>query len=256
MAAVAHDLSAAPSVITLTGVNKWYGQFHVLSDINLDVKLGEKIVICGPSGSGKSTLIRCINRLEEHQAGEIKVDGVTLSNDVKNIEAIRREVGMVFQSFNLFPHLTILENLTLAPIWVKKTPKKEAEEIAMSLLKRVRIPEQANKYPGQLSGGQQQRVAIARALCMRPKIMLFDEPTSALDPEMVKEVLDTMIELAREGMTMLCVTHEMGFARAVADRVIFMDRGEIVEQNEPEEFFAHPKNERTKTFLGQILHHG
>ena len=202
MAAVAHDLSAAPSVITLTGVNKWYGQFHVLSDINLDVKLGEKIVICGPSGSGKSTLIRCINRLEEHQAGEIKVDGVTLSNDVKNIEAIRREVGMVFQSFNLFPHLTILENLTLAPIWVKKTPKKEAEEIAMSRLKRVRIPEQANKYPGQLSGGQQQRVAIARALCMRPKIMLFDEPTSALDPEMVKEVLDTMIELAREGMTM------------------------------------------------------
>ena len=255
MAAVAHDLSAAPSVITLTGVNKWYGQFHVLSDINLDVKLGEKIVICGPSGSGKSTLIRCINRLEEHQAGEIKVDGVTLSNDVKNIEAIRREVGMVFQSFNLFPHLTILENLTLAPIWVKKTPKKEAEEIAMSLLKRVRIPEQANKYPGQLSGGQQQRVAIARALCMRPKIMLFDEPTSALDPEMVKEVLDTMIELAREGMTMLCVTHEMGFARAVADRVIFMDRGEIVEQNEPEAFFANPRNERTKLFLGQILHH-
>jgi general L-amino acid transport system ATP-binding protein len=255
MEAVAHDLSAAPSVITLTGVNKWYGQFHVLSDINLDVKLGEKIVICGPSGSGKSTLIRCINRLEEHQAGDITVDGVTLSNDVKNIEAIRREVGMVFQSFNLFPHLTILENLTLAPIWVKKTPKKEAEEIAMALLKRVRIPEQANKYPGQLSGGQQQRVAIARALCMRPKIMLFDEPTSALDPEMVKEVLDTMIELAREGMTMLCVTHEMGFARAVADRVIFMDRGEIVEQNEPEAFFANPRNERTKLFLGQILHH-
>ena len=212
-------------------------------------------MICGPSGSGKSTMIRCINRLEEHQAGDIIVDGVTLSNDVKNIEAIRREVGMVFQSFNLFPHLTILDNLTLAPIWVKKMPKKEAEEVAMSLLNRVRIPEQALKYPGQLSGGQQQRVAIARALCMRPKIMLFDEPTSALDPEMVKEVLDVMIELAREGMTMLCVTHEMGFARAVADRVIFMDRGEIVEQNEPEEFFANPRNERTKLFLGQILHH-
>jgi len=227
----------------------------VLSGINLDVKLGEKIVVCGPSGSGKSTLIRCINRLEEHQQGDIIVDGVTLSNDVKNIEAIRREVGMVFQSFNLFPHLTILDNLTLAPIWVKKMPKKDAEEVAMNLLKRVRIPEQALKYPGQLSGGQQQRVAIARALCMRPKIMLFDEPTSALDPEMVKEVLDVMVELAREGMTMICVTHEMGFARAVADRVIFMDRGEIVEQNEPEEFFAHPKNERTKTFLGQILHH-
>jgi general L-amino acid transport system ATP-binding protein len=254
-ASVAHDLDNAPSVITLTGVNKWFGQFHVLSDINLDVKLGEKIVICGPSGSGKSTLIRCINRLEEHQAGDIVVDGVTLTNDVKNIEAIRREVGMVFQSFNLFPHLTILENLTLAPIWVKKMPKREAEEVAMSLLKRVRIPEQALKYPGQLSGGQQQRVAIARALCMRPKIMLFDEPTSALDPEMVKEVLDVMIELAREGMTMLCVTHEMGFARAVADRVIFMDRGEIVEQNEPEAFFANPRNERTKLFLGQILHH-
>ncbi|MCX7360691.1 MAG: amino acid ABC transporter ATP-binding protein [Alphaproteobacteria bacterium] len=242
-------------MITLKGVNKWFGQFQVLTNIDLDVKEGEKIVVCGPSGSGKSTLIRCINRLEEHQQGDIIVDGVTLSNDVKNIEAIRREVGMVFQSFNLFPHLTILENLTLAPIWVKKTPKKEAEEIAMSLLKRVRIPEQALKYPGQLSGGQQQRVAIARALCMRPKIMLFDEPTSALDPEMVKEVLDVMIELAGEGMTMICVTHEMGFARAVADRVIFMDRGEIVEQNEPEEFFAHPKNERTKLFLGQILHH-
>ena len=249
------DLSGAPSLITLKGVNKWFGQFHVLSDINLDVKLGEKIVVCGPSGSGKSTLIRCINRLEEHQQGDIIVDGVTLSNDVKNIEAIRREVGMVFQSFNLFPHLTILDNLTLAPIWVKKMPKKDAEEVAMNLLTRVRIPEQASKYPGQLSGGQQQRVAIARALCMRPKIMLFDEPTSALDPEMVKEVLDVMVELAREGMTMICVTHEMGFARAVADRVIFMDRGEIVEQNEPEEFFAHPKNERTKLFLGQILHH-
>jgi general L-amino acid transport system ATP-binding protein len=251
----AQNLDNAPSVITLTGVNKWFGQFHVLSDINLDVKLGEKIVICGPSGSGKSTLIRCINRLEEHQAGTIVVDGVTLSNDVKNIEAIRREVGMVFQSFNLFPHLTILDNLTLAPIWVKKMPKKEAEETAMTLLKRVRIPEQALKYPGQLSGGQQQRVAIARALCMRPNIMLFDEPTSALDPEMVKEVLDVMIELAREGMTMLCVTHEMGFARAVADRVIFMDRGEIVEQNEPQAFFANPRNERTKLFLSQILHH-
>ena len=251
----AYDLSKLPSVITLKGVNKWFGQFQVLTNIDLDVKEGEKIVVCGPSGSGKSTLIRCINRLEEHQQGDIIVDGVTLSNDVKNIEAIRREVGMVFQSFNLFPHLTILENLTLAPIWVKKTPKKEAEEIAMSLLKRVRIPEQALKYPGQLSGGQQQRVAIARALCMRPKIMLFDEPTSALDPEMVKEVLDVMIELAGEGMTMICVTHEMGFARAVADRVIFMDRGEIVEQNEPEEFFAHPRNERTKLFLGQILHH-
>jgi general L-amino acid transport system ATP-binding protein len=251
----AHDLSQAPPVIQMKGVNKWYGQFHVLTDINLDVRQGERIVICGPSGSGKSTLIRCINRLEEHQQGDIIVQGVPLSNDVKNIEAIRREVGMVFQSFNLFPHLTILDNLTLAPIWVKKMPKKEAEEIAMGLLKRVRIPEQANKYPGQLSGGQQQRVAIARALCMRPQIMLFDEPTSALDPEMVKEVLDVMIELAREGMTMLCVTHEMGFARAVADRVIFMDRGEIVEQNKPEEFFANPKNERTRTFLGQILHH-
>ena len=250
----ARDLSGTSSVIEMRNVNKWYGQFHVLSDINLQVKEGEKIVICGPSGSGKSTLIRCINRLEEHQAGDIAVDGVMLSNDVTHIEAIRREVGMVFQSFNLFPHLTILDNLTLAPIWVKKMPKKDAEEIAMSLLNRVRIPEQALKYPGQLSGGQQQRVAIARALCMRPKIMLFDEPTSSLDPEMVKEVLDVMIELAREGMTMLVVTHEMGFARAVADRVIFMDRGEIVEQNEPEEFFANPQNERTKLFLGQILH--
>ena len=255
MASTARDLSKAPAAITLRGVNKWFGQFQVLTDINLEVKLGEKIVVCGPSGSGKSTLIRCINRLEEHQSGDIVVDGVTLSNDVKNIEAIRREVGMVFQSFNLFPHLTILDNLTLAPIWVKKMPKKEAEEVAMSLLTRVRIPEQAAKYPGQLSGGQQQRVAIARALCMRPKIMLFDEPTSALDPEMVKEVLDVMVELAGEGMTMICVTHEMGFARAVADRVIFMDRGEIVEQNEPETFFANPQNERTKLFLGQILHH-
>jgi len=249
------DLSHAPSVITLRGVNKWFGQFHVLSDINLDVKLGEKIVVCGPSGSGKSTLIRCINRLEEHQQGDIIVDGVTLSNDVKNIEAIRREVGMVFQSFNLFPHLTILDNLTLAPIWVKKMPKKDAEEVAMNLLKRVRIPEQALKYPGQLSGGQQQRVAIARALCMRPKIMLFDEPTSALDPEMVKEVLDVMVELAREGMTMICVTHEMGFARAVADRVIFMDRGEIVEDAPTADFFGRPHSERAQTFLSKILQH-
>jgi general L-amino acid transport system ATP-binding protein len=255
MAATAHNLSATPSVIELRAVNKWYGQFHVLSDINLDVKEGEKIVICGPSGSGKSTLIRCINRLEEHQAGDIVVHGVTLSNDVKNIEAIRREVGMVFQSFNLFPHLTILENLTLAPIWVKKMPKKDAEEIGMALLKRVRIPEQANKYPGQLSGGQQQRVAIARALAMRPKIMLFDEPTSALDPEMVKEVLDVMIELAQEGMTMVCVTHEMGFARTVGDMMVFMDRGEIVERAPPEEFFANPKSERTRLFLSQILAH-
>src|SRR5262245_50286642 len=249
------DLSGQPTVIELKAVNKWYGQFHVLTDIDLEVRQSEKIVICGPSGSGKSTLIRCINRLEEHQAGEIRVGDVILSNDVKNIEAIRRDVGMVFQSFNLFPHLTVMENLCLAPIWVKKMPKKDAEEIAMGLLKRVRIPEQALKYPGQLSGGQQQRVAVARALCMRPKIMLFDEPTSALDPEMVKEVLDVMIELAREGMTMLCVTHEMGFARAVADRVIFMDRGEIVEQNEPQAFFANPRNERTKLFLSQILHH-
>ncbi len=253
------DLNGAPTVIDLDQVNKWFGQFHVLTDINLQVKQSEKIVICGPSGSGKSTLIRCINRLEEHQAGSIivSVDGkrIELTNDVKNVEAIRKEVGMVFQSFNLFPHLTILDNLTLAPIWVKKMPKKEADDIAMSLLKRVRIPEQALKYPGQLSGGQQQRVAIARALCMRPQIMLFDEPTSALDPEMVKEVLDVMIELANEGMTMLVVTHEMGFARSVADRVIFMDRGEIVEQAPPKEFFANPRNERTRMFLSQILHH-
>jgi general L-amino acid transport system ATP-binding protein len=253
------NLNGAPTVIELDQVNKWYGQFHVLTDINLQVKQSEKIVICGPSGSGKSTLIRCINRLEEHQEGTIavSVDGrrIELTNDVKNVEAIRKEVGMVFQSFNLFPHLTILDNLTLAPIWVKKMPKKDAEDIAMSLLKRVRIPEQALKYPGQLSGGQQQRVAIARALCMQPQIMLFDEPTSALDPEMVKEVLDVMIELANEGMTMLVVTHEMGFARSVADRVIFMDFGEIVEQAPPAEFFANPRNERTRTFLSQILHH-
>ena len=243
------------SIITFDKVNKWYGNaFHVLRDIDLAVAKGERIVICGPSGSGKSTLIRCINRLEEHQQGHLIVDGTELSDDVKAIEKVRKEVGMVFQQFNLFPHLTVLENLTLAPMWVSRMPKKDAEERAMQQLKRVRIAEQAGKYPLQLSGGQQQRVAIARALCLTPKIMLFDEPTSALDPEMVKEVLDVMIELAREGMTMLCVTHEMGFARAVADRVIFMDRGEIVEQNEPEAFFANPRNERTKLFLGQILH--
>ena len=242
-------------IIQFQAVNKWYGQFHVLKDINLDVAKGERIVICGPSGSGKSTLIRCVNRLEEHQQGRIAVDGIELTNDVKQIEAIRREVGMVFQSFNLFPHLTVMENLTLAPIWVKKMPKAEAEEQAMAYLNRVRIPEQAAKYPGQLSGGQQQRVAIARALCMSPKIMLFDEPTSALDPEMIKEVLDVMVELAQSGMTMLCVTHEMGFARTVANRVIFMDKGEIVEENEPEAFFNAPKSERTKLFLSQILRH-
>ncbi|MBH0236580.1 amino acid ABC transporter ATP-binding protein [Methylobrevis albus] len=240
--------------IELIGVNKWYGEFHVLRDVNLTVRRGERIVICGPSGSGKSTMIRCINRLEEHQKGQIIVDGNELTSDLKKIDEVRREVGMVFQHFNLFPHLTILENCTLAPIWVRKMPKKDAEEIAMTYLKRVRIPEQANKYPGQLSGGQQQRVAIARSLCMNPKIMLFDEPTSALDPEMVKEVLDTMISLAEEGMTMLCVTHEMGFARQVANRVIFMDRGQIVEQNEPDAFFSNPQHERTKLFLSQILH--
>ena len=243
----------APAV-HMIGVNKWYGDFHVLKDIDLTVKKGEKIVICGPSGSGKSTMIRCINRLEEHQAGRIVVDGTELTDDLKRIDEIRRDVGMVFQHFNLFPHLTILENCTLAPIWVKKMAKKDAEEVAMHYLKRVRIPEQALKYPGQLSGGQQQRVAIARSLCMNPKIMLFDEPTSALDPEMVKEVLDTMVSLANEGMTMLCVTHEMGFARQVADRVIFMDAGQIIEMNEPNAFFADPKHERTKLFLSQILH--
>lgn len=242
-------------VIQLIGMHKWYGQFHVLKDINLDVKRGERIVICGPSGSGKSTLIRCINRLEEHQQGQIIVDNIELNNDLKNIETIRREVGMVFQHFNLFPHLSVLDNLTLAPIWVRKMPKKEAEEIAMKYLERVKIPDQANKYPGQLSGGQQQRVAIARSLCMNPRVMLFDEPTSALDPEMIKEVLDVMIELAEEGMTMLCVTHEMGFAKTVAHRVIFMDAGEIVEQNEPEEFFNNPQEERTQTFLSQIIGH-
>jgi general L-amino acid transport system ATP-binding protein len=248
------SLNGAPA-IEMTGVNKWYGEFHVLRNINLNVARGEKIVICGPSGSGKSTLIRCINRLEEHQKGSIVVDGVELTNDVRNVDKIRSEVGMVFQSFNLFPHLTILDNLCLAPTWVRKMPRAEAEALAMQYLTRVRIPEQAHKYPGQLSGGQQQRVAIARALCMQPRIMLFDEPTSALDPEMVKEVLDTMIELARSGMTMICVTHEMGFARSVADRVIFMDRGEIVEQGPPKEFFANPKSERTKLFLSQILNH-
>ncbi len=246
---------SAEMMVELTGVHKWYGQFHVLQDINLAVRKGERIVICGPSGSGKSTMIRCINRLEEHQKGQIVVDGVELTHDLKNIEHVRREVGMVFQHFNLFPHLTVLENLTLAPIWVRKMPKKDAEAIAMEYLTRVKSPEQAGKYPGQLSGGQQQRVAIARSLCMNPKVMLFDEPTSALDPEMIKEVLEVMIELAHSGMTMLCVTHEMGFARTVANRVIFMDQGQIIEQNSPEEFFNNPRSERTKLFLSQILHH-
>lgn len=241
--------------IRIQEMNKWYGKFHVLKDINLEVMKGERIVVCGPSGSGKSTLIRCINRLEEHQAGSINVNGVELTGNLKNIDKIRREVGMVFQHFNLFPHLTVLENCTLAPIWVRKTPKAEAEDIAMGYLEKVKIPEQALKYPGQLSGGQQQRVAIARSLCMKPEIMLFDEPTSALDPEMIKEVLDTMVELAQEGMTMLVVTHEMGFARKVADRVIFMDAGQVVEMNEPKEFFDNPKSDRTKLFLSQILDH-
>ena len=244
--------SSSPAV-QLEGVHKWFGAFQALNDINLTVRNGERIVICGPSGSGKSTLIRCINRLEEHQKGRIVVDGIELTGDLRKTDEVRREVGMVFQHFNLFPHLTVLQNCTLAPIWVKNTSKTEAEEIAMGFLKRVKIPEQAHKYPGQLSGGQQQRVAIARSLCMSPKIMLFDEPTSALDPEMVKEVLDTMVGLAEEGMTMLCVTHEMGFARQVADRVIFMDRGEIIESNQPEAFFNDPQEERTKEFLGQIL---
>ena len=244
------------AIITFEKVNKWYGNnFHVLRDIDLSVAKGERIVICGPSGSGKSTLIRCINRLEEHQQGTLRVDGVELTDDVKAIEAIRKNVGMVFQQFNLFPHLTVLENLTLAPMWVGKMPKKEAEERAMTQLKRVRIAEQAEKYPLQLSGGQQQRVAIARALCLTPKIMLFDEPTSALDPEMIKEVLDVMIELAEGGITMLCVTHEMGFAKAVANRVIFMDQGQIVEQNEPHAFFDNPQSDRTKDFLSKILGH-
>ena len=247
-------VSDSKVAVEMNEVNKWYGTFHVLRDINLKVMEGERIVIAGPSGSGKSTMIRCINRLEEHQKGDIIVDGNELTNDLKKIDEVRREVGMVFQHFNLFPHLTILENCTLAPIWVRKMPKAQAEEIAMHYLTRVKIPEQANKYPGQLSGGQQQRVAIARSLCMNPKIMLFDEPTSALDPEMIKEVLDTMVGLAEEGMTMLCVTHEMGFARQVANRVIFIDQGQIVEQNTPDAFFDNPQHERTKEFLSQILH--
>jgi len=250
-----HSNTSTDLCIEIRNMNKWYGDFHVLKNINLAVTRGEKIVICGPSGSGKSTMIRCINRLEEHQEGDIIVDGTELTNDLKNIDAVRREVGMVFQHFNLFPHLTVLENCTLAPIWVRKVPKAEAEETAMEFLERVKIPEQANKYPGQLSGGQQQRVAIARSLCMRPNIMLFDEPTSALDPEMIKEVLDTMVSLAEEGITMLCVTHEMGFAKKVADRVIFMDEGEIIESNTPHEFFDNPQHDRTKLFLSQILGH-
>ena len=240
--------------IEINDMHKWYGDFHVLKDINLKVMRGERIVVAGPSGSGKSTMIRCINRLEEHQKGQIIVDGIELTNDLKKIDEVRREVGMVFQHFNLFPHLTILENCTLAPIWVRKMPKKDAEDVAMHFLEKVKIPEQALKYPGQLSGGQQQRVAIARSLCMNPRIMLFDEPTSALDPEMIKEVLETMVSLAEDGMTMICVTHEMGFARQVANRVIFMDEGQIVEQNEPEAFFDNPQHERTKLFLSQILH--
>jgi general L-amino acid transport system ATP-binding protein len=248
----AGGLAQAPAV-EMIGVHKWFGDFHVLRDINLRVDRGERIVICGPSGSGKSTMIRCINALEEHQQGTIRVEGVPLTADLRRIDEVRREVGMVFQHFNLFPHLTVMENLTLAPIWVRKLPKAEADATAMHFLRRVKIPEQAQKYPGQLSGGQQQRVAIARALCMNPKLMLFDEPTSALDPEMVKEVLDTMVQLAEDGMTMLVVTHEMGFARQVADRVVFMDEGQIVEINTPSEFFAHPQHERTKLFLSQIL---
>ena len=245
----------ADAIIRMTAVNKWFGKFHVLRNIDLEVARGERIVICGPSGSGKSTLIRCINRLEEHQQGQIVIDGTEITNDIRQVEAIRRDVGMVFQHFNLFPHLTVLENLTLGPIWVLKTPKAQAEERAMQYLERVRIAEQAAKFPGQLSGGQQQRVAIARSLCMDPKVMLFDEPTSALDPEMVKEVLEVMVNLAEDtGMTMVVVTHEMGFARRVADRVIFMDQGEIIEQNSPDAFFDHPQNDRTKLFLSQIIH--
>ncbi len=255
-AVVAKELTIGEEeVIKIVDMHKWYGQFHVLKNISLTVRKGERIVICGPSGSGKSTLIRCINRLEEHQRGQIIVEGTELTGDLKHIELIRREVGMVFQHFNLFPHLTVLQNLTLAPIWVKKMPRHEAEDAAMKYLKRVKIPEQAKKFPGQLSGGQQQRVAIARSLCMNPKIMLFDEPTSALDPEMIKEVLDVMIELAKTGMTMLVVTHEMGFAKTVANRVIFMDEGEIIEENEPDEFFNNPQHDRTKLFLSQILAH-
>ena len=257
-AAAKEQIGSAAStdvMIQMNGVNKWFGEFHVLKDINLSVHAKERIVICGPSGSGKSTLIRCLNRLEEHQEGDIVIDGVTLDSNLKNIDQIRSEVGMVFQSFNLFPHLSVLQNCTLAPIWVRKMPKSEAEEVAMHYLERVRIPEQAAKFPGQLSGGQQQRVAIARALCMSPRVMLFDEPTSALDPEMISEVLDTMVELAETGMTMLCVTHEMGFAKRVADRVIFMDGGEIIEQNTPHEFFENPQSDRTKLFLSQIIGH-
>jgi len=248
-------MSSENPIIEFNDVNKWFGDFHVLRDINLRVAKGERIVICGPSGSGKSTLIRCINRLEEHQQGRLLVDGTELSDDIKAINAIRKSVGMVFQQFNLFPHLTVLENLTLAPMWVSQIPKKEAEERAMQQLRRVQITEQAGKYPLQLSGGQQQRVAIARALCLTPKIMLFDEPTSALDPEMINEVLDVIKELATQGITMLCVTHEMGFARSGADRVIFMDHGQIVEENTPDEFFNNPKNERTRDFLSKILSH-
>ena len=245
----------APAIV-IDKLNKWFGTLHVLRDISMTVANKEKVVVCGPSGSGKSTLIRCINRLETHQEGHIFVDGTELTDDTRALDTIRREVGMVFQSFNLFPHLTVLENLTLAPIWVRKMPKKEAEEAAMTYLKRVKIPEQAKKFPGQLSGGQQQRVAIARALCMRPKIMLFDEPTSALDPEMIKEVLDTMISLAEDGMTMVCVTHEMGFARQVADRVVFMDQGEIVESGTPHDMFENPQTDRLQLFLSQILRGG
>jgi general L-amino acid transport system ATP-binding protein len=250
-----HPRSNHTAAVHMAGVNKWYGAFQVLKNINLDVAKGEKIVICGPSGSGKSTLIRCINRLEVHQQGRIVVDGVELTGDLRQIDKVRAEVGMVFQSFNLFPHLTVLDNLCLGPVWVKKMPRAEAEKTARQYLERVHIPEQALKYPGQLSGGQQQRVAIARALCMNPRVMLFDEPTSALDPEMIKEVLDVMVELARSGMTMLVVTHEMGFARSVADRIVFMDQGEVVEQAPPAEFFANPRSPRTKLFLSQILEH-
>ena len=252
---MAATAAGAGSMVHIESLNKWYGQLHVLNDINLDVGRGERVVICGPSGSGKSTLIRCINRLEEHQRGRLVVDGVELTNDLKNIDTVRREVGMVFQHFNLFPHLTVLENCTLAPMWVRRRPKREAEETAMQYLERVRIPEQASKFPGQLSGGQQQRVAIARSLCMQPNVMLFDEPTSALDPEMISEVLDVMIDLAESGMTMLCVTHEMGFARQVANRVLFMDAGEIIEAAPPETFFNNPQSERTRLFLSQILSH-
>ncbi|NYZ14369.1 amino acid ABC transporter ATP-binding protein [Azospirillum sp. RWY-5-1] len=254
MADPAQTPAAPPPAVEFHRVNKWYGTFQVLRDVNLTVRQGERIVVCGPSGSGKSTLIRCINRLEEHHEGRIVVDGIELTAELRNIEAVRRDVGMVFQQFNLFPHLTVLENCTLAPVWVRRMPRAEAERLAMRYLERVRIPEQAHKYPGQLSGGQQQRVAIARSLCMSPRIMLFDEPTSALDPEMVKEVLDTMVSLAEDGMTMLCVTHEMGFAREIADRVVFADGGEIVEVATPAEFFGNPRHERTRAFLGQILH--